>query len=90
MRVSDLTLTIVSLVSRTVFGQAESSANFRKRDEPVTYSTAQLSDLQCIREVAQRYCRGVDRLDEALMKSAYSILPLIQFISVKVGLKKYC
>ncbi|MEZ5596550.1 MAG: nuclear transport factor 2 family protein [Pseudomonadales bacterium] len=35
------------------------------------YTTAQLSDLECIRNVALRYCRGVDRLDEALMKSAY-------------------
>lgn len=37
----------------------------------MNYTTEQLSDIQCIREVAQRYCRGVDRLDEALMKSAY-------------------
>ncbi len=37
----------------------------------MAYSAAQLSDIQSIREVAQRYCRGVDRLDEALMKSAY-------------------
>jgi hypothetical protein len=35
------------------------------------YTAAQLSDIECIREVALRYCRGVDRLDEALMKSAY-------------------
>ena len=31
----------------------------------------QLSDIAAIQELAQRYCRGVDRLDEALMKSAY-------------------
>ncbi len=37
----------------------------------MTYSSTQLSDIQSIRDVAQRYCRGVDRLDEALMKSAY-------------------
>ncbi len=37
----------------------------------MTYTTVQLSDIQCITAVAQRYCRGVDRLDEALMKSAY-------------------
>ncbi len=35
------------------------------------YSLQTLSDIQEIREVAQRYCRGVDRLDEELMKSAY-------------------
>ena len=35
------------------------------------YTLAQLSDLQNIRDVALRYCRGVDRLDEALLKSAY-------------------
>ena len=37
----------------------------------MTYTTIQLSDIRCIIAVAQRYCRGVDRLDEALMKSAY-------------------
>ena len=37
----------------------------------MTYTAAQLADLQCIRECAQRYCRGVDRLDLALMQSAY-------------------
>ena len=35
------------------------------------YTVEQLSDIQCIREVAHRYCRGVDRLDEAEMKSSY-------------------
>jgi hypothetical protein len=35
------------------------------------YTTQQLSDIQCIRDAAHRYCRGVDRLDETLMKSAY-------------------
>jgi hypothetical protein len=35
------------------------------------YTAEQLSDIQCIRDAAHRYCRGVDRLDEALMKSAY-------------------
>ena len=37
----------------------------------MSYSAEQLSDLQLIRDCADRYCRGVDRLDEALMKSAY-------------------
>ena len=35
------------------------------------YSPQQLSDMECIRDAANRYCRGLDRLDEALMKSAY-------------------
>jgi hypothetical protein len=35
------------------------------------FSPQQLSDLESIRNVAKRYCRGVDRLDEELMKSAY-------------------
>ena len=37
----------------------------------MAYTLQQLSDLQAIRECAQRYCRGVDRLDAAEMKSAY-------------------
>ena len=37
----------------------------------MTYSSEQLSDLQGIRDAALRYCRGVDRLDAELMKSAY-------------------
>lgn len=37
----------------------------------MAYTPQQLSDLECIRDAAKRYCRGVDRLDEALMKSAY-------------------
>lgn len=37
----------------------------------MTYSAAQLADLRAIEDVARRYCRGVDRLDAALMKSAY-------------------
>ncbi len=37
----------------------------------MTYSSEQLADLRAIEDVARRYCRGVDRLDEALMKSAY-------------------
>ena len=37
----------------------------------MTYSAGQLSDLEAIREVARRYCRGVDRLDAEIMKSAY-------------------
>jgi len=37
----------------------------------MAYTAEQLSDLQSIRDCAQRYCRGVDRLDAALMKSAY-------------------
>ena len=35
------------------------------------YTVEQLSDLQCIRDVAHRYCRGVDRLDVDELKSAY-------------------
>ena len=35
------------------------------------YTSDQLSDIQNIQEAAQRYCRGVDRLDPELMKSAY-------------------
>jgi len=35
------------------------------------YSAHQLSDIECIRNAAQRYSRGLDRLDENLMKSAY-------------------
>lgn len=35
------------------------------------YTIEQLSDLECIRDAALRYCRGVDRLDEHIMKSAY-------------------
>ncbi len=37
----------------------------------MAYSTEQLSNIECIRDATKRYCRGVDRLDEALMKSAY-------------------
>lgn len=37
----------------------------------MSFTPEQLSDLECIRNVARRYCRGVDRLDEAEMKSAY-------------------
>jgi hypothetical protein len=37
----------------------------------VSYTPEQLSDLQSIRDAALRYCRGVDRLDVELMKSAY-------------------
>ncbi len=35
------------------------------------YTPEQLSDIECIKDAAKRYCRGVDRLDEPLMKSAY-------------------
>lgn len=35
------------------------------------YTPTQLSDLQAIRDAALRYCRGVDRLDVEVMKSAY-------------------
>jgi hypothetical protein len=35
------------------------------------YSKQQLADLEAIRDVARCYCRGVDRLDVELMKSAY-------------------
>ncbi|MCZ6855395.1 MAG: nuclear transport factor 2 family protein [Gammaproteobacteria bacterium] len=37
----------------------------------MTYTPEQLSDIECIRDVAKRYSRGLDRLDENLMKSAY-------------------
>ena len=37
----------------------------------MTYTAEQLSDMQCIRDAAMRYCRGVDRLDVELIKSAY-------------------
>ncbi len=37
----------------------------------MTYTPQQLSDIECIRDVAKRYCRGLDRLDEEVMKSAY-------------------
>ncbi len=37
----------------------------------MAYTLEQLSDLESIRSLARRYCRGVDRLDEAEMKSAY-------------------
>ncbi len=35
------------------------------------YTNQQLSDLRSIEDCAKRYCRGVDRLDSELMKSAY-------------------
>jgi hypothetical protein len=35
------------------------------------YTTEQLAALEAIRAVAQRYCRGVDRLDPDEMRSAY-------------------
>lgn len=35
------------------------------------YTVAELSDIQSIRDVAHRYCRGVDRLDADEMRSAY-------------------
>jgi hypothetical protein len=37
----------------------------------MTYTAAQLSDLEAIRDAARRYSRGVDRLDADEMKSAY-------------------
>lgn len=37
----------------------------------MAYTSQQLSDVQCIRDAVQRYCRGVDRLNVELMKSAY-------------------
>ena len=37
----------------------------------MSYTAAQLSDLESIRDAARRYCRGVDRLDVEVMKSAY-------------------
>lgn len=35
------------------------------------YSAQQLSDLEDIRQCVVRYCRGVDRLDANVMRSAY-------------------
>ena len=35
------------------------------------YSSAQLADLEAIRDAARRYARGVDRLDPDCMRSAY-------------------
>ena len=35
------------------------------------HTAKQLADLESIRAAVLRYCRGVDRLDPALMKSAY-------------------
>ena len=37
----------------------------------MSYTPEQLADLESIRGAALRYCRGVDRLDVELMKSAY-------------------
>ena len=37
----------------------------------MSFTPEQLSDLECIRACALRYCRGVDRLDPEAMKSAY-------------------
>ena len=37
----------------------------------MTYTVEQLSDQAMIRDVAMRYCRGVDRLDLDCLKSAY-------------------
>lgn len=37
----------------------------------MSFTLAQLADLECIRAAARRYSRGVDRLDAAEMKSAY-------------------
>jgi hypothetical protein len=37
----------------------------------VSYTAQQLSDREDIRDLAMRYCRGVDRLDVECMKSAY-------------------
>lgn len=37
----------------------------------MSYTIEQLCDLENIRDVAKRYCRGVDRLDVELLKSAY-------------------
>ncbi|MBA59765.1 MAG: hypothetical protein CMQ40_11430 [Gammaproteobacteria bacterium] len=37
----------------------------------MSYSHEQISELEEIRNLARRYCRGVDRLDAAEMKSAY-------------------
>jgi hypothetical protein len=36
----------------------------------MNYSMGQLSDIENVKASAERYCRGVGRLDENLMKSA--------------------
>jgi hypothetical protein len=40
-------------------------------ESTMTYTPEQLSDREQIRDVAMRYCHGVDRLDPDWMKSAY-------------------
>lgn len=37
----------------------------------MSFTPQQLADREAIRDVAMRYCRGVDRLDVDVMKSAY-------------------
>ena len=37
----------------------------------MAYTLDELSDIESIRDIARRYCRGVDRLDLEEMKSAY-------------------
>jgi len=37
----------------------------------MVYTPQQLVDIEACREAVHRYCRGVDRLDAALMRSAY-------------------
>jgi hypothetical protein len=54
-----------------ILHRAKLYAVFLDRVSSVKYSPDQLSDIQNIQESAQRYCRGVDRLDAELMKSAY-------------------
>jgi hypothetical protein len=40
-------------------------------EKSLSYTHDQLSDIECIRQTARRYSQGVDRLDEAILKSAY-------------------
>ena len=49
----------------------------------MAYTPEQLSDMQCIREAALRYCRGVDRLD-GRVRRRQQIVPLLCVVKGKV------
>jgi hypothetical protein len=42
-------------------------------DEALTASLRQVADKDAIRDVLMRFCRGVDRLDEELLRSCYHV-----------------